>query len=455
MTSETQQPVAPTAEEVRRSVTQPAGRRIFTALAVAAVAAVGIGIYSYANNKEPETVFITQAVSRGDIVSSATATGNLQPRTTVTIGSEISGLIKTVDVEDSETIEKGQLLATFDTTDLEGTLALEKAGMSGSSASVRRAQASYDEAVTELARTRGLVERGVSPRIELDSAEAAVVRAKADLDSARANSQRSRAAVDDVNTMLGKTEIRSPIAGVILERNVEPGQTVASSLQAPELFVVAEDLSRMNLEIWIDEADVGVVKAGQTAKFEVSAYPNRRFDAVVESLDISPTMTDNVVTYKALLTVDNADLLLRPGMTASATITTEQRSDVLRVPNSALRFDPAAAAATNQSQGFSLVPMGRGMGGGRGRRGGGGQQEAQRGAMGRVFIENGTELQAVRVQVGETDGIYTEITSDELTEGSKVVIGVGTPEQAAQRNSASDNSKSGGEGRTGGQRGAQ
>lgn len=443
MTSETPQPTAPSAEEVRRSVTQPAGRRIFTALAVAAVASVGIAVYFVVGDKAPPTMFISQDVTRGDIVSTATATGNLQPRTTVTIGSEISGLIKSVEVEDSETIEQGQLLATFDTTDLEGSLALERASLSGSSASVRRAQASYDEALTELERTRGLVERGVSPRIELDAAQSAVVRAKADLDSARANSQRSRAAVDDVTAMLTKTEIRSPIAGVILERNVEPGQTVASSLQAPELFVVAEDLSRMNLEIWIDEADIGVVKPGQTAKFEVSAYPNRKFDAVVESLDISPTMTDNVVTYQALLTVDNSEMLLRPGMTASATITTEQRTDVLRVPNAALRFDPAVAAAQNQTQGFSLVPMGRGgRGGPRGNRSSG-QQEAQRGAMGRVYIDNGTELQMVRVQVGDTDGIFTEVMSDELPVGAKVVVGVGTPEQVAQQAERNANRKSG------------
>ena len=213
---------------------------------------------------------------------------------------------------------------------------------------------------------------------------------------------------------LQKAVIISPIDGVVLVRNVEPGQTVASSLQAPELFVVAEDLSKMTLKIWVDEADIGVVQPEQTATFDVSAWPGREFEAVVGRLSLSPTTTNNVVTYAAELQVDNADGALRPGMTANANIVTGKREGVLKVPNAALRFRPEDDTA---SAGSPLVMAPR-----RRRPSGGGAAPAA-GGRGSVYILKAGVSQEVQVRTGRSDGRFTEITQGELNEGDEVIVG--------------------------------
>lgn len=437
MTTELSISSAPNAADVRQAVTRPHSRRAFVALALIGGAAALAAVLTLRGSDEPATNYITRTVDTGDITSTATATGNLEPRAEVTVGAEISGIIKTVDVVDSQVVEAGQLLATFDITDLESELDLAEATLRSSNASVRRSLATYDEAVAERARTQSLVDRGVTARADLDSASATVVRGKADLDAARANAERSKASVAEVKTKLTKAEIRSPIAGVIMQRNVEPGQTVASSLQAPELFVVAEDLSRMNLQIWIDEADIGVVKPGLEATFEVAAYPNRKFDAVVATVDVSPTTTDNVVTYETLLTVENEDGLLRPGMSATATITTKNHENVMRVPNAALRFNPSAGEA-DSGPAFSLVPT---RPGGNRRRNSDSDDGAQKGR-GRVHVLRAGQLETVQVRTGATDGTYTEVISDKLSVGDEVVVGVGT--EADSGGSAKRNDSRGG-----------
>ncbi|TXD34789.1 efflux RND transporter periplasmic adaptor subunit [Lujinxingia vulgaris] len=377
----------------------------------------------------------TRPAERGDIIVSASATGTVEARRTVTIGAEISGKLATVDVDKNEEVEVGQVLATFDTTVLESQLALARAGLASSQASLRRARASLDEAEGEERRTRALVEREVGALAELEAAIARTLRARADLDQSRADLQRARAQVDDVQTQLERATITSPIDGVILARHVEPGMTVASSLQAPELFLAAEDLAKMRLQVWVDEADVGLVKPGQQATFTVSAWPGQTFDATVESLDLAPTLTENVVTYVAELSVDNSERLLRPGMSAAVTIVTETLTDVLRVPNAALRFTPPAPDEDARPGGGLLPRFGRWGG-----RGGGAAQ-----GVGTVYVlENGmpTEL---RVHTGRSDGRFTQITSGELEDGTELLIGFteGPPPEREGLEGKGDRSSSG------------
>ena len=258
-------------------------------------------------------------------------------------------------------------------------------------------------------------------RAELDSALASERKAKADLDRAYSDSKQSKANVEEVQTQLETAVIISPIDGVVMSQLVEPGQTVASSLQSPELFVLAEDLSKMKLTIWIDEADVGLVKPGQKETFEVAAWPDRSFDATLTKLALSPTTTDNVVTYAAELSVDNAEGLLRPGMTASATVITEEREDVLRIPNAALRFKPSEqnSANSNASPSFLTGPPR----GGRGRRSSAKASSAPVGGRGVVYVMRGGEVVQVAIRTGRSDGSYTEVLSGEIEEGDVIVIG--------------------------------
>lgn len=417
----------PRPDEIKKTIaTSTRARLPLIIVSLLVLGSIVAGLVWWKMPREAEIVYTTRPIARGDIIVSATATGTLEPRRTVSIGAEISGRIESVEVENNQPVTAGQVMATFDTSTIESSLELQRANLAGMDASVRRAVAIYEQAQSDEARTLALVERGIVSRAEGEVATSAVVRAKADLDAARSNVARARASVTDVKTQLDKTVIISPIDGVVLSRKVEPGQTVASSLQAPELFIVAEDLSRMKLNVWVDEADVGLVQAGQSATFTVSAWPGKTFDATVETLDLSPTMTDNVVTYTAVLSVENPEGLLRPGMTANATIITGQQTDVLRVPNAALRWQPPVAESKS---GSPLVPTMR-----FGRRRGGGAASG----FGTVHVLQTGVPTPIRVQTGRTDGRFTEIMPDETTastifEGAEIIIGQTTAEQAAEQ----------------------
>lgn len=422
-TTETPTKAPPSPAEIKKAVSTSARARLpLMIITILILAAIIAALVWWKMPREAEIRYTTRPIERGDIIVSATATGTLEPRRTVSIGAEISGRIETVEVENNQTVTAGQTLATFDISTIKSALELQNANLAGMDASVRRAIAIYDQAKSDEARTLTLVDRGIVSRAEAEVAISSVIRAKADLDAARSNVARARASVTDVKTQLDKTVIVSPIDGVVLSRKVEPGQTVASSLQAPELFVLAEDLSRMKLNVWVDEADVGLVKAGQSATFNVSAWPGKTFEATVETLDLSPTKTDNVVTYTAVLSVENAEALLRPGMTANATIITGQQTDVLRVPNAALRWQPPVAETKS---GSPLVPTMR-MGG---RRGGGGSTSG----FGTVHVLKDGIPTAIRVQTGRTDGRFTEVSGDEITLGTEVIIGQTTADQPADQ----------------------
>ena len=283
------------------------------------------------------------SVVRGQVVHEVSATGRIAARSTVSVGAEISGRIATVEVDYNDVVRKGQVLARFDTASLHAQLDQSRASLRAARVAVEEAGLAATRAHRERLRTDELFARGAMSATERDDAATADDQAAAQVLSARAQVALQRASYELASTNNHRAEIHAPIDGVVLSRAVEPGQTVAASLQAPVLFVLAEDLVKMQVVAAIDEADVGQVAPGQVAHFTVDAFPDQRFEASVTELRNSPVITQNVVTYEAILVVENPEHKLRPGMTASVKVITASERDALLVPNSALRFTPTGA----------------------------------------------------------------------------------------------------------------
>ncbi len=388
--------------------------------AAVAVAAVGI-VWWVARSGSEQVRYATQPVTRGDLTVTVSATGSLEPTNQVDVGIEVSGTIKTVEADYNDRVKIGQVLARLDTTKLETQVLQTQAALESAKAKVQQAQASVQEARTQLARLLRVQElsRGKVPsQQDMDTAHAALERAQADEASARAVVSQTQATLDANRTDLSKAVIRSPINGVILERSVEPGQTVAASFQAPVLFTIAEDLTRMELQVDVDEADVGQVRAGQEATFTVDAYPDRSFPARITAVYFGSQTVDGVVTYRAVLKVDNADLSLRPGMTATAVVTVKKVENALLVPNAALRFTPPEPEQTDLSGGGSLIgrlfprpPHPNA------------QPRPNADAKGaqRVWTLRNGQPEAVAITTGATDGVMTEVTGGALEPGTSVI----------------------------------
>jgi len=313
-----------------------------------AVAAAGLWYWQARQAASAAPSYTTQTVARGNLTLSVTANGTLQPTRSISIGSELSGTVLKVNVDVNDRIKKGQVLVELDTSKLRDQILRSRASLASANAKVAQTVATVKEAKASLARFEEVARLSggkVPSKAELDSARAALDRAIADEASARASVADAQAALSTDEINLSKASISAPSDGVVLTRSVDPGNAVAASLQAVTLFTVAEDLQKLRLWVYVDEADVGSVVAGQDATFTVSAYPSRKFPARVTRVGFGSTITDNVVTYLTYLDVDNSDLSLRPGMTATATIIATQRTDVLLVPNTALRFAPTVAGA--------------------------------------------------------------------------------------------------------------
>lgn len=361
--------------------------------------------------------YITEEASAGKLTVTVSATGTLQPTKSVDVGSEQSGTLATVLAQENDRVKKGQLLAQLDTAKLRDAVAKSSAALAAANASVAQARATVAEARASLSRMRQVAELSggkVPARTELETAEATLQRAIANEASARASVVQAEAVLKTDETNLSKGTIRSPVDGVVLTRKVEPGQSVVAAMTIPVLFTLAEDLARMELQVKVDEADVGTVKLGQPASFTVSAWPGRNFPATIERVGLGSTITDNVVTYKTVLTVNNDDLALRPGMTATATIVTAQRDNALLVPNAALRFTPTKATPkADGSLVASLLPRP--------------PSETKRatatavpGAL-QVWVLEGGEPRAVPVKTGVSNGRFTEITGGDLKPGMAVI----------------------------------
>lgn len=415
--------------------------------AVALVAAVGGYVWwqnHQAANAQP--VYVAQAVKRGDLAINVAANGTLQPTRTVNIGSELSGTVRNVLVDVNDVVQKGQVLVELDTDKLQAQLNRSQASVASAEARLQQSLATLKEARASFARQEEVhrISSGKVPSAtEMDAGRAAVERGEADVAAARASVQDAKAALKTDATNLSKASIKSPIDGVILTRTVDPGNAVAASLQAVTLFTVAEDLKKLRLEVSVDEADIGKVQEGQRASFTVSAHPSRTYPAKVTRVDYGSTKTDNVVTYLARLDVDNEDLSLRPGMTASATIRSNERNDVLLVPNAALRFTPvgmkapgAAASETASAAGDRPArphgASGSGSNSGimgqlmpqrmRSSRGTGGSEALGAGQTRYVWVLENNQPVAVQVKTGVSDGRMTEVESEGLQSGAQVIV---------------------------------
>ena len=419
-------------------------------IGTAAVAvAVGGFVWWQADQKaKAKPVYVTEALKKGDLSLTVSANGTLQPTRTVSVGSELSGTVRKVYVDVNDSVRKGQVMVELDTDKLTAQVGRSRATLASAQAKQNQAAATLQEAQANLARLEEVhrISGGQVPSAtELDAGRASLARAQADVAAAKASVDDARNALSTDETNLSKASIKASIDGVVLTRTVEPGQAVAASLQAVTLFTVAEDLQKLRLEVAVDEADVGTVQADQRANFTVSAYPSRRYPAKVTRVDYGSTKTDNVVTYVARLEVNNEDLSLRPGMTASATIRANERKDVLLVPNAALRFTPTGM----QNPGQAAAPGAGGAGGGpregakpqasggsgggivgqlmprpprNSRQGGGNREAAQAPGQTRyVWVLQGEQPQAVQVKTGLSDGRMTEVESATLKEGDLLI----------------------------------
>ena len=404
--------------------------KLWTAL-VAMLLIGGALYYTQAQRKAKDApVFVTEAVRQGDVTLTVSANGTLQPTRAVNIGSELSGTVKRVLVDVNDRVQVGQVLVELDTAKLSDQVTRSRATVASSQAQLALSSATVQEARATLARFEEVARLSggkVPSAAELDTARAAVERAVATEASASANVAAARATLSTDETNLSKAAIRSPIAGVVLTRTVDPGNAVAASLQAVTLFSIAEDLSRLRLEVSVDEADVGNVQIGQTASFTVSAFPSRRYPATIQRVAFGSTKTENVVTYTTTLGVDNSDLSLRPGMTAAATIVAKESKGVLLVPNTALRFTPAANGGKAAGEGSilsRLMPRPPTAGAPK-RATTNNRVPGQR----QIWVLQDGQATQLTVKTGITDGRNTEVSGEGLREGLAVIIDqrAGTP----------------------------
>jgi HlyD family secretion protein len=405
---------------------RPWWRRWSLWLAVGAALAVALGAFAWQRHRIDLATprYTSVAVGRGDLTLTVTANGTIQPTRSINIGSELSGTVRQVNVDVNDRIKKGEVLVVLDTAKLRDQILRSQATLAAATGKLAQTAATLAEARAALARLDEVARLSggqVPSKAELDTARATLARAVADDSSARAGVADARAALSTDQINLSKASIAAPTDGVVLTRTVDPGNTVAASLQAVTLFTVAEDIGRLRLWVYVDEADVGAVKEGQDATFTVAAYLARAYPARITRVGLGSTITDNVVTYLTYLDVDNADLSLRPGMTATATITATRRHDVLLVPNAALRFTPSATAASapKKSMAAGLIPT---MPGSRTRRpAAAGASTASARQVWVLPADGKGAPAAVAVMPGISDGHMTEIVGGELRAGMRVV----------------------------------
>ncbi len=424
---------------------------------IIAVVVIGTGGYIWLSNANGEDItYRTEKISRGNIVVNVRATGTINPVQTVQVGSQVSGILSKIYVDFNDEVKKGQVIAIIDSTFL-------YASVKEARANLERNQAQVNEASRNLNRTKELFKKDLVSQADLDAAMTLY-------EQAIAQKKQSEAAVDRVEVNLRYAIIKAPIDGIIISRDVDVGQTVAASLQAPQLFKIANDLKHMQVEASVDEADIGQVKSGQTVTFTVDAYPEEQFQGSVSQVRLSPVSVQNVVTYTVIIEVPNPEMKLRPGMTATVSILVDKRDDVLRVPMLATRFQPPSDVLEkmkeanpsemkktdekpNQNgQQTEMLQQGerrRGQGQGgdqprremgergerfrrQGQEGGDQQQREMRWQMGgnserkmaRVWIlENGKDFKEISVVTGLSDSRFMEILKGELKENDEVVIG--------------------------------
>jgi HlyD family secretion protein len=412
------------------------GRRLVVAavaLALAGATAAGIVVLRQRAAQNAIPSYVTAPAERGDLRETVTATGTLSPLDSVEVGAEVTGRVTRVLVDINDVVKKDQLLVELDTEQLAARVDESQAQLRSAQASQVSSGATVKEAEAKAVRAREMHQRGLISDQDLESAEATLARAKASVSTSAAQTTVAMASLQSAKTSLGKATIRAPIDGIVLARTVEVGQTVTAGFQTPVLFTLARGLEKMQLEIDVDEADVGRVGEGQAATFVVDAYPKRVFRSTLIRLGNLPKAGTTVVTYQATLTVENPERLLKPGMTATATIVTSEERDVLSVPNAALRFEPPAAPGSAKPApglpipGLGAGPNMRGMGMGRSPRPQGSAQSGgsfERARRQHVYLLKNGALARIAVEVGATDGRRTAVKGDGIGPGTPVVIDI-------------------------------
>ncbi len=396
-------------------------------LAAAAGGAYGFREWKAAKAVDAVPRYVTEPVTRGDLVSSISATGTVEALNTVEVGAEISGRILSLNADFNDPVTEGQVLAEIDPEQHKASVAQAKAQTLAAQAQVAEAEATLVETGQEADRAEDLAAKGLLSSKELEAAKARAVRAKAALKSARASAALAKASFDAARSKLSKTEIVCPINGAVLSREVEVGQTLNAGMQTPVLFIIAEDLKTMRLSSRVDEADIGKVFEGQGAAFTVDAYPGREFASTVTAVRNVPETDQNVVSYEVLLSVDNQEMLLKPGMTASVEIVTEKLTDVLLAPNKALRFSPPKGGGGFRFRGPPVPFLGRGKKGDKAQKPPNpmrkiGKLKGNQGVLWTIDPDNPGALRPVKVDKLASDGIRTAVRSEDLEAGTEVVV---------------------------------
>jgi HlyD family secretion protein len=415
--------------------------RTFAVLALLLVAGVG-GLALSRRDRTPK--YLTATPDRGDVVEIVGATGTLQAVTTVQVGSQVSGTIQSLGADFNSAVKKGQVIARLDPSSFEARVGQARANLISARANVEKARAEVADAQQKYTRAKELSAQQLVPQSDLETAKATYDGAVAQLKATEAAVSQAEASVNQAQVDLDHTVIATPIDGVVINRSVDVGQTVAASFQAPVLFIIANDLTHMQVNAAVDEADIGRVKAGQDVSFRVDAYPDRSFAARVEQVRLQPQTIQNVVSYNTIISVDNAEQRLMPGMTATVSIVVAKAENVLRVPAAALRFRPegfeaerpkSGRPAAGETTGSAVQASGRSgpQGGSGGTRGPGGQREGRGdaapgekgdGRRGLVFtLGEGGKPEPSRVRVGLSDGQFVEV-KEGLAEGALVVTGL-------------------------------
>jgi HlyD family secretion protein len=395
--------------------------RLVLVVTLLVLAGGGYAYYRYRERTAPPPVtYQTTAVEKRKIIGRVTATGTVQARVTVLVGSQVSGRIKKLNADFNSSVKKGQIVAKIDPTLFEANVAQAQANYLAAKADLEKVKAQKTLAERQLARLRALGADQLATASDIDTAETNVSVAGSQILAAEASIAQTAAALRQAQTNLSFTNILSPIDGTVISRSVDVGQTVAASLQAPTIFTIAEDLRKMQVSTNVSEGDVGRLSPGMKARFTVDAYPGRPFFGEIGQIRNAAQTVQNVVTYNAIIDVDNADLKLRPGMTASVTIIYAERPDAIAVPNAALRFNPPPAAN------LPSPPVG---GGRRGRDAGAGDAKPGEGRASEaggevrtVWIKSGLQIRPVSVKLGLTDGSYTEVLDASLKEGDAVAV---------------------------------
>jgi HlyD family secretion protein len=414
----------PTSEEMRATLglnAKARGRKnmkriLWLTLLMLVLVLAGYWYYAKSQNAQKVTYVTLPAVTK-DLVVTITATGTVQPTTQVDVGTELSGTVKTVEVADNSVVKKGDVLATLDVVRLTAQRDRAAAQLAAAKARLLDAQSTATQTAQAQLRQKKLRISGLSTDQELESSTAADARATAALAVVAADIQSSMADLSIVETDLAKSQILSPIDGIVLKTSVKTGQTVAASLQAPVLFTLADNLAHIQIEAAVDEADIGFVKQSQKANFSVDAFRNRDFTAKVGTISFSPDKTDGVVTYKTILTARNDDLALRPGMTTTARIIVNEAKNALVIPNETLRYAPAVS---NRGEGgFSITQlfMPRFPRNEKTAR----PKPSSDGTRSLWVLRNDAPVE-IKVKIGLSDGKLTEVSSAELKSGDAVIV---------------------------------